>query len=56
MHLFKLVDDHDREVTPGLPGEVAVRVPTLFSGYWKAADTNADDFRGDCFHTEKWVR
>lgn len=50
MHLFKLVDDEDREVMPGQPGEVAVRGPTLFSGYWQADDTNAEDFRGGWFH------
>ena len=49
-HLFKLVDDEDRVVAPGQPGEVAVRGPTLFSGYWQAADTNAREFRGGWFH------
>ena len=50
MHLFKLVDEQDREVVPGMPGEVAVRGPTLFSGYWNAVDTNANEFRGGWFH------
>ena len=50
MHLFKLVDDGDREVMRGQPGEVAVRGPTLFSGYWQADETNAEDFRGGWFH------
>ena len=50
MHLFKLVDADDHEVIAGLPGEVAVRGPTLFSGYWNAAETNAHDFRGGWFH------
>ncbi len=50
LHLFKLVDADDREVTPGTPGEVAVRGPTVFSGYWNAEATNQQDFRGGWFH------
>ena len=46
----KLVDADDREVETGAPGEVAVRGPTLFLGYWNAAETNAKDFRGGWFH------
>lgn len=50
LHLFKLVDEDDREVAHGDPGEVAVRGPTVFSGYWDAEQTNAHDFRGGWFH------
>jgi acyl-CoA synthetase (AMP-forming)/AMP-acid ligase II len=50
LHLFRLVDESDAEVADGVPGEVAVRGPTLFSGYWNAAETNAHDFRGGWFH------
>ena len=32
------------------PGECAVRGPTLFSGYWKAEETNLKDFRNGWFH------
>ena len=46
----RLVDADDNEVPPGEPGEVAIRSPTLFSGYWNAAETNAHDFRGGWFH------
>jgi fatty-acyl-CoA synthase len=46
----KLVDPAGQEVAQGEPGELAVRGPTLFSGYWKAEETNARDFRGGWFH------
>jgi acyl-CoA synthetase (AMP-forming)/AMP-acid ligase II len=47
---IKLVDPADDEVAPGLPGELAIRSATLFSGYWQAEETNATDFRGGWFH------
>jgi fatty-acyl-CoA synthase len=47
---IKLVDPSDQEVEPGMPGELAMRGATLFSGYWQAHDTNAHDFRGGWFH------
>lgn len=47
---IKLVDEHDHEVPDGDPGELAIRSPTLFSGYWNAPETNAKDFRGGWFH------
>jgi len=46
----RLVDAHDRDVPDGSPGELAMRGPTLFSGYWQADATNAADFRGGWFH------
>ena len=46
----KLVDSSDNEVAPGMPGELAIRSATLFSGYWQAEETNARDFRGGWFH------
>jgi fatty-acyl-CoA synthase len=47
---IRLVDEDDNEVGTGEPGEVAVRGPTVFSGYWQAPETNAKDFRGGWFH------
>ena len=47
---YRLVDTENRDVAEGEPGEVAVRGPTLFSGYWNAPETNAHDFRGGWFH------
>jgi len=48
--VFRLVDADDRDVPDGTPGELAIRGPTLFSGYWNAPETNAQDFRGGWFH------
>ena len=46
----RLVDADDRDVPDGAPGECAIRGPTLFSGYWRAPEVNAKDFRGGWFH------
>ncbi len=47
---IKLVDPADNEVPIGMPGELAIRGPTVFSGYWQAHETNTRDFRGGWFH------
>jgi acyl-CoA synthetase (AMP-forming)/AMP-acid ligase II len=47
---IRLVDAEDNEVPDGTPGELAIRAPTLFSGYWNAPETNAKDFRNGWFH------
>jgi len=47
---IKLVDPDDREVPDGEPGELAIRAPTLFSGYWNNPKANSEDFRGGWFH------
>ncbi|EDP64629.1 citrate synthase [alpha proteobacterium BAL199] len=46
----RLVDPDDHEVPDGSAGELCMRGPTLFSGYWRAAEVNAQDFRGGWFH------
>ena len=46
----RLVDPDDADVPDGSPGELCMRGPTLFSGYWRAPDVNAHDFRGGWFH------
>ena len=47
---IRLVDESDHDVPDGEPGEMAFRGPTLFSGYWRAPEANAHDFRGGYFH------
>lgn len=48
--VLRLVDLDDNDVPDGTPGELLIRGPTLFSGYWNAPDTNARDFRDGWFH------
>jgi acyl-CoA synthetase (AMP-forming)/AMP-acid ligase II len=46
----RLVDPDDRDVPDGSPGELAMRGPTLFSGYFDRPEVNQQDFRGGWFH------
>jgi len=46
----RLVDGNDDEVPDGAPGELCMRGPTLFSGYWRAPEVNEWEFRGGWFH------
>jgi fatty-acyl-CoA synthase len=46
----RLVDADDHDVPDGEPGELAMRGPSLFSGYWQAEEANAEDFRDGWFH------
>jgi fatty-acyl-CoA synthase len=50
MYDVRLVDADDNEVPDGTPGEVSIRGPALFSGYWSNDEANAHDFRGGRFH------
>ena len=47
---IKLVDADGFEVPDGTPGELCMRGPTLFSGYFRAPEATAHDFRGGWFH------
>jgi acyl-CoA synthetase (AMP-forming)/AMP-acid ligase II len=46
----RLVDVDDNEVSDGQPGELCMRGPTNFSGYWRSPEINSHDFRGGWFH------
>jgi acyl-CoA synthetase (AMP-forming)/AMP-acid ligase II len=46
-----LVDDYDREVPVGTPGEIVVRGPLVFQGYYAQADVTAHTFRNGWHHT-----
>jgi len=47
----KLFDDFDNEVPVGTPGEICVRSPTVFLGYWGLEAENAYTFRNGWHHT-----
>lgn len=47
----RIVDEDGNDLPIGVPGEVIVRGPTLFSGYWNDPETNERDFRDGWFHT-----
>jgi fatty-acyl-CoA synthase len=47
---IRLVDADDRDVPDGETGELVMRGPTLFSGYWENEAANAEDFRDGWFH------
>jgi acyl-CoA synthetase (AMP-forming)/AMP-acid ligase II len=46
----KLIGADEREVAVGEPGELCMRGPTLFSGYFRADAANVAEFRGGWFH------
>lgn len=47
---LRLVDAEGNDVPDGAVGEVWVRGPTLFSGYWNNPAVNAECFAGGWFH------
>ncbi len=47
----RLVDDGGRDVEPGDPGEIVVRGPNVFQGYWRREDENERYFRDGWFRT-----
>jgi long-chain acyl-CoA synthetase len=47
----RLFDDYDRPVETGQVGEICVRGPMVFSGYWNLPEDNARTFREGWHHT-----
>lgn len=47
----RIVDDYDQEVPVGTPGEILVRGPIVFQGYFDQPEVNAHTFRGGWHHT-----
>ena len=46
---IKVVDDQGRELPDGEVGEIFVKSPTMFSGYWSDRDKNRETFREGWF-------
>lgn len=47
----RIVDENDREVPTGEVGELVLRGPNVFVGYWGLPEATAEAFRGGWFHT-----
>lgn len=47
----RVVDEQDRPVPRGQVGEITVRGPNVFKGYYKRADANAEVLRNGWLHT-----
>ncbi|MGD0880191.1 MAG: long-chain fatty acid--CoA ligase [Acidimicrobiales bacterium] len=44
-------DDHGTSVPPGTSGEIVMRGPKVFAGYWRDPEATAAAFAGGWFHT-----
>ncbi len=49
--LMRIVDDSGQDVTPGESGEIIVKGPNVFSGYWRRPAETAAAMAGGWFHT-----
>jgi long-chain acyl-CoA synthetase len=47
----RLVDEHGEDVDPGDPGEIVVRGPNVFAGYWGKPEETEAAFRDGWFRT-----
>lgn len=48
---IRIVDEEDREVPRGHPGEVVIRGPSVMKGYWRRPEETASTLRHGWLHT-----
>jgi long-chain acyl-CoA synthetase len=48
---MRVVDDNDERMPDGQLGEIVLRGPNIFKGYFKDPEATAEAFRGGWFHT-----
>jgi len=48
---MRIADEADREVDPGKPGEIQIRGPLVFAGYWGEKELTDQTLRGGWHHT-----
>jgi long-chain acyl-CoA synthetase len=51
LNVVEVVDELDQVLPPGQVGEIVVRGPMVFCGYWRRDDDNAMTFRNGWHHT-----
>ncbi|MCF8129960.1 MAG: long-chain fatty acid--CoA ligase [Deltaproteobacteria bacterium] len=47
----RILDDNDQEMPPNELGEICLKGPKVFKGYWKNPDATAKALKGGWFHT-----
>ena len=47
----RVVDEDDHDVPPNELGEICLKGPKVFKGYWKNPEATAEALRGGWFHT-----
>lgn len=48
---IEIVDEYDQLVGPNIPGEIVIRGPLVFQGYWNETEITRQTLRGGWHHT-----